>query len=412
MLVMNGCVFIAEARLMDFSFTEEQELFRHRVRALCEDKLAPMAAEIDETGEIPRGIIEDFAAAGFFGVTISAASGGSGGGFVKAAIVAEEIARAEISMALAVSFVVGAGWGFLLDRHGNDRLRKEILPDVLKGKSFLGIASTEASGGSDIASTSTTLVKKGDKLLVNGAKAYISGVREAALYGGGYVAIVKTDPELSHKSLSLCYLPVKDCPEVTVTVQRQMGREGISNGFIKIENAEIPEHYLIGEWNRGFYYAMEGFNCARTLVSAACVGAAGKVLEDGISYLRKRRVFKTPLAGFQGIQFQLADDYVKLESAKLHVYRAAWMLDRMYGEGKFGHKEINKAVAAAKIAAPTTAFDVIRDVMMWHGAYGYTKAAGLERGLRGVASYLMGAEGAQNIMKLIIARDILGKEFF
>ncbi len=397
---------------MDFSFTEEQELFRHRVRAVCEDKLVPKAAEIDETGDIPRDVIEAFATAGFLGVTISAESGGTGGGFIKAAIVAEEIARAEISMALAVSFVVGAGWGFLLDRHGNERLRKEILPDVLKGKSFLGIASTEASGGSDIASTSTTLVKKGDRLQVNGAKAYISGVREAALYGGGYVAIVKTAPELGHKGLSLCYLPVRDCPGVTVTVQRQMGREGISNGFIKIENAEIPEHYLIGEWNKGFYHAMEGFNCARTLVSAACIGAAGKVLEDGISYLRKRKVFKTPLAGFQGIQFQLADDYVKLESAKLHVYKAAWMLDRMYGEGKFRHKEINKAVATAKIAAPTTAFDVIKDVMMWHGAYGYTRAAGLERGLRGVSSYLMGAEGAQNIMKLIIARDILGKEFF
>jgi acyl-CoA dehydrogenase len=397
---------------MDFSFTEEQELFRDRVRSLCTEKLAPRAAEIDETGEIPREIIEDFAAAGFLGVTISEESGGTGGGFVKAAIVAEEIARAEISMALAVSFVVGAGWGFLLDRYGNDRLRTEVLPDALKGKSFLGIASTEASGGSDIASTSTTLAKKGDRLLVNGAKAYISGVREASLYGGGYVTIVKTAPELAHKGLSLCYLPVKGCRGVTVTVQRQMGREGISNGFIKIENTEIPEHYLIGEWNRGFYYAMEGFNCARVLVSAACIGAAGRVLEDGITYLKKRKVFKTPLAGFQGIQFQLADDYVKLESARLLVYKAAWMLDRMYGEGKFDHKDLNKAVAAAKIAAPTTAFDVIRDVMMWHGAYGYTRAAGLERGLRGVASYLMGAEGAQNIMKLIIARDILGKEFF
>jgi acyl-CoA dehydrogenase len=400
-----------EAQIMDFSFTEEQELFRDRVRDLCAEKLAPRATEIDETGNIPREIIEDFAAAGFFGVTIAKESGGSGGGFIKAAIVAEEIARAEISMALAVYFVVSAGWGFLLDRYGNDKLRSEILPGVLEGKSFLGIASTEASGGSDIASTSTTMMKKGEKLLVNGAKAYISGVREADLYGGGYVTIVKTEPELAHKGLSLCYLPVKGCKGVKVSVQKQMGREGISNGFIKIENAELPEYYLIGEWNRGFYHAMEGFNCARTLVSAACIGAAGMVLEEGTSYLRKRKVFKTPLAGFQGIQFQLADDYVRLEAARLLVYKAAWMLDRMYGEGKFDHKQMNKAVAAAKILAPTTAFDVIKDVMMWHGAYGYTRAAGLERGLRGVASYLMGAEGAQNIMKLIIARDILGKEF-
>jgi acyl-CoA dehydrogenase len=400
------------ALLMNFSFTSEQEQFRRSVRSLCEEKLAPRAAEIDEMGEIPRDIIEDFGAAGVFGVTISKESGGSGEGFIKAAIVAEEIARAEISMALAVYFVVEAGWGFILDRYGSAKLKGEVLPEVVKGRRFLGIASTEASGGSDIASTSTTLTKKDGKLVLKGAKSYISGVREAARYGGGYVTIVRTDPELAHKGLSLCYLPVKDQAGITVTGQRQMGREGISNGFIRINNAEIPEHYFIGDWNRGFYHAMEGFNCARTLVSAACIGAAGRVLDDGISYIKKRRVFKKPLAVNQGIQFQLAEDHVRLESARLLVYKAAWMLDSMYGQGAFTHKDINKAVAAAKIAAPTAAFDVIKDVMMWHGAYGYTKAAGLESGLRGVASYLMGAEGAQNIMKLIIARDILGKEFF
>ncbi|MBP1753379.1 MAG: acyl-CoA dehydrogenase protein [Geobacteraceae bacterium] len=397
---------------MDFSFTDEQKLFRKRVRDICEQTLSPRAAELDETGEIPREVIEDFGAAGLLGVTVSKEFGGSGEGFVKAVIIAEEIARSEISMAAAVYFVVEAGWGFILDRYGGIKVRAEVLPDVVKGGSFLGIASTEASGGSDIASTSTTLVKKDGKLMVNGTKAYISGVQEAARYGGGYVTIARSDPEGARNGLSLCYLPVRDQPGVTVTSQRQMGREGISNGFIRIDGAEIPEHYLIGEWNRGFFYAMEGFNCARPLVAAACIGAAGKVLEVGTSYLKKRKVFKTPLAGFQGIQFQLAEDYVKLESSRLLVYKAAWLLDQLYGGVEIDRKEINKAVAAAKIAAPTAAFEIIKDVMMWHGAYGYTRAAGLERGLRGVASYLMGAEGAQNIMKIIIARDVLGKEFF
>jgi acyl-CoA dehydrogenase len=397
---------------MDFSFSEEQEQFRKRVRDFCDQKLAPRAVEIDEEGEIPRPLIAQMGEMGLFGVTVGQEYGGSGGGFVKAALVAEEIARAETSMATAVYFVVEAGWGFLLNRYGSARAKDEILPDVVKGNTFLGIASTEATGGSDIGSISTTLSVKDGKLEVNGAKAYISGVREAGRYGGGYVAVVRTEPELAHKGLSLCYLPVKDWPGVTVSTQKQMGREGISNGFIKMDRAEIPGHYLIGERNRGFYYAMEGFNCARTLVSAACVGAAGNILESGIAHLKRRKAFNKPLAGFEGIQFQLAENYLKLESARLLVYKAAWMLDRMYAGDGFTHQEINKAAAAAKIAAPTAAFDIIKDVMMWHGAYGYTKAAGLERGLRGVASYLMGAEGAQNIMKVIIARDILGKEFF
>jgi acyl-CoA dehydrogenase len=395
---------------MDFSLTEEQELFRKSVRGFCEKKIAPRVMEIDEEGEIPRILISEMGEKGLFGVTITPEYGGSNGGFLKAALVAEEIARAEISMAAAVYFVVEAGWGFLLNRYGSELAKQEILPDMVKGKSFLGIASTESTGGSDIGSTSTTMTIKNGSLELNGAKAYISGVREAGRYGGGYVTIVRTEPECSHKGLSLCYLPVKDWPGVSVSTQRQMGREGISNGFIKIDKVEVPGHYLIGELNRGFYYAIEGFNCARTLVSAACIGAASKVLETGIAYIRKRKVFNTPLAGFEGIQFQLAENYLKLETARLLVYKAASLLDRYYSGSFVSSREINMTVAAAKIAAPTAAFDIIKDVMMWHGAYGYTKAAGLERGLRGVASYLMGAEGAQNIMKKIIARDILGEE--
>jgi acyl-CoA dehydrogenase len=107
----------------------------------------------------------------------------------------------------------------------------------------------------------------------------------------------------------------------------------------------------------------------------------------------------------------MAEEYTKLEAAKLLVHKAAWMLDQMYSENRFSIGEINKAVATAKLVAPTTAFDIIKDVLTWYGAYGYTKEAGLERGLRGVYSYIIGAEGAQNIMKTIIGREILGKEF-
>jgi len=148
-----------------------------------------------------------------------------------------------------------------------------------------------------------------------------------------------------------------------VTVAGRMGREGISNGFLKIENVELPDHYLIGDWNRGFYYAVEGFNCARTLVAAACLGAAGKALERGITRLKKRKAFQTPLAKFQGIQFQLADNDTRLESARLLAYKAAWMIDRMYAENSFTHRQINRAVAAAKVVAPTVAFDVLKDAL-------------------------------------------------
>lgn len=396
---------------MDFSFTEEQELFRKAAREFCDKKLAPRAAEIDEKGEIPQEVFKDLASMGLLGITISEEYGGSGADFVSAAIAAEEIARADISMATVVYYLVEAGWGFLMDRYGDNNAKAEILPGVTNGSTFLGIASTEASGGSDVASISTRMEKKAGILVVNGEKTYISGVREAARYGGGYVTIVKTSPELAHKGLSCCYLPVKDIEGISTSIFKQMGREGISTGSINMDNVEIPSHYLIGEWNKGFYYAMEGFNCARPLVAAACIGAAEKALELGMEYIKHRLVFNTSLARFEGIQFQLAEDYTKLESAKLIVYKAAWMIDQMYAENRFSRSEVNKAVAMAKLTAPTVAFDIIKDVMTWYGAYGYTREAELERGLRGVTSYIVGAEGAQNIMKIILGRELLGKEY-
>lgn len=396
---------------MDFAFSPEEQEFRKSVRDFCESRIAPLSEEIDEKGKIPDRLISDMGAFGLLGITVSKGYGGAGAGFMKAAIAAEEIARADTSMAVAVYYLVGAGWGFLLERYGTEKAREDILPKVTRGESFLGIASTEATGGSDIASTSTSMKRRDGRLIVSGTKAYISGVREAAEYGGGYVTVVKTEPELGHKGISLCYLPVRDKAGVEVIISRQMGREGISNGFIKITGAELPDHYLIGEWNRGFYYVMEGFNCARTLVAAACIGAAAKAMETGIGHVKRRRVFGTPIGRFEGVQFQLAEDYARLESARMLVCKAAWMLDRFYDEGKFGREEINVAVAAAKLTAPQTAFEIIKDVMVWHGAYGYTREAGLERGLRGVASYIVGAEGTMNVMKIIIGKGLLGKGY-
>lgn len=396
---------------MDFVLSPEEREFRSSVRDFCERRIVPLSEEIDEKGEIPRSLISDMAALGLLGITVSDEYGGRGAGFMKAAVAAEEIARTDMSMAVAVYCLVEAGWGFLLERYGTEKAKAEILPKVTKGENFLGIASTEATGGSDIASTSTSMVRREGRLLINGAKSFISGVREAAEHGGGFVTVVKTSPELGHKGLSLCYLPVTGKSGVEVTVSRQMGREGISNGFIKIREAEIPDHFVIGEWDKGFYYAMEGFNCARTLVAAACIGAATKAIESGIDRIKRRKVFGSAIGKFEGIQFQLAEDYARLEAARMLVYKAAWMLDRFYRENTVSHEEINTAVAMAKLTAPQTAFDIIRDVMVWHGAYGYTREAGLERGLRGVASYMVGAEGTMNVMKIIIGKGLLGKGY-
>jgi acyl-CoA dehydrogenase len=190
-----------------------------------------------------------------------------------------------------------------------------------------------------------------------------------------------------------------------------MGRMGLSTGGFTMKDVEVPDYYVIGQVNNGFYLAMEGFNAARVLVAAACCGAARGCLDYGIEFIKQRKAFGQSLAEFQGIQFELADNYAQLDAARLVTYRSAWMVDQFYKNKKFTSLECSKAVAEAKLLAPIIGFKVANDAMTWMGAYGYTKEGLIESGVRGIRSYSVGAEGAQNVMRLIIAREILGKEF-
>ena len=154
---------------------------------------------------------------------------------------------------------------------------------------------------------------------------------------------------------------------------------------------------------------MEGFNVARALVSAACVGGADRALEMSAEYVKQRVLFGQPLAKFQGISFEIADDRAELEMLKLYLQRACWMIDRSYAEpGSFSRKEINEAIAICKLKSPHLALDIVKHSMMYHGAFAFTKDCPLEMALRGLMSYVVGAEGGANIMRIIIGREFIG----
>ncbi len=393
--------------MSNFSLTEEQILFRWAVRDFCKKNLAPKAKEIDEKREIPNDVIKGMAQLGLLALTVPPKYGGAGADFTMATIGAEELAYADNSAATAVLYLLEAAWGYIFNKYGTKRALEEVMPKIVKGDSFLGIASTEPDAGSDVAALTTTATKEGDGYLLNGEKSYISGVKEAQKLGGGYLTIAKTAPKLGHKGETLFYVPF-DTPGIMPTaILENMGRMGISSGGFSAENAKIPDYYVIGEVNKGFYYALDGFTHARVMVAAACIGTAKRASDIGMEYIKQRKAFGKPIGKFQGIRFQLADDYTNLESARLLVYKACWMLDE-FEKGKFTYHDLNKAAAMAKLYAGTAAFDIYKDVMLWHGAYGYTKECPLERGFRGVMSYIIGAEGAQNILKLIIGNELLG----
>ena len=401
--------------MVDFSFTEEQELFRNALREWCEKELPlERIREMDNKGEIPREIIKGMADLGLLIMTAPEEHGGTDSDWVTACIAAEELGYADISIAIPVLWLVESSWGYVVDKYCTEQVRDLVIRKAIKGEAFIGIASTEAGGGSDVAAFKTTAKKVGDKWVLNGEKLYISGTEEAKKMGGGYYVAARSSPApegAQHRGMSGFYLPI-NTPGVEVNKRfEDMGRMAISTGGFAMNDVELPDDHLIGEMDKGFYMTMEGFDCARILIGAVCLGAARRALELGIEYIKERSVFGNPIGKYEGIQFELADDWAELESLHSLVYRTAWMMDKRYKEKRFSPLETARMISVCKLKTPHFAFDAFKHAMLWFGAYGYTKECPLEMGLRGIMSYCIGAEGTSNIQRVVIARELLGKEY-
>jgi len=403
----------SDLRMLDFTFSEEQELFRRTVRDFCQKKIAPVMRDIEEKGQIPNDIIKGMAELGLMGITASPEFGCAGADPILAGIAGEELGRADITCATAVYYLVPASWGHVLNTYGKTEIKRKVFPSLSRGESFLGIATTEPDAGSDLAGMKTVAKRVGDEYVINGEKMYISGVKEVMEQledGGGFLTLVKTAPEKGTRGMSFLYVPLKGTSGISYTIIDDMGRRGISTRGFKMDNVRVPASNLVGEENRGFYIAMEGFDYARAIIAAVCSGAAMSALEQGMEYIKQRKAFGQPIARYEGVQFKLAEDYAKIDAVRLLAYKALWMLEKEIKEKKYSRFEVSRAIAEAKMLAPQWTFETINDVLQWYGAYGYSKECPIEAGLRGARSY-MWAEGSNEIMKIIVARELLGKEF-
>lgn len=399
---------------MDFSWTEEQRLWRRAVRDFAQNEIAPRVREIDDEEYIPREIVDGMADMGLLAPTVGEEYGGAGADWTMATIAAEELGRADISLAIPVLYLVEAAWGFIFYQYGSPELKEAYLPRVTRGEAFLGIATTEPEGGSDILGACRTRGRRdGDEWVFSGEKVYISGVRESLEWGGVHLMLARTEPDeaAGHKAFTFFALPLKGTAGVTPTYFDDMGRMGISTGGFALDEVRVPAEHQIGELNRGFYHAMEGFSAARTLIGATCVGASEAVLEMGMEYIKIREAFGRPIASYEGIQFPLADLYADLEGVRLSTYKSAWTMDQKYRHGEASHHDIALAAAMAKLKAPALGFRIMNEVADWHGAMGYTKECPIEMGIRGIRSYSIGAEGTPNVMRMIIARELLGQRY-
>ena len=398
--------------MLDFSFTEEQDLFREAIKEWLTKNL-PMekVRENDTNHELPKDIIKGLGDLGLLCMTIPEEHGGVGADWVTTTIAAEELGYADISVALPVFFLVQASWGYVVDKYCTDTVRDACIRKAAKGESFIGIGVTEPGGGSDVAGFKTNLTRGDGHWVLNGEKTYISGTAECKEMGGGYFVTGYTDRSKGHRGMTAVYLPLNtEGVEITKRFDNY-GRMAISTGGFKMTDVKIPDEYQIGDTNRGFYLTMEGFDAARVLVSASCIGAAERAMEIGMDYIKERKAFGQELAKYQGIQFDLADMAAHHEAIKTLVYKTAWMMDQKYQHETFTPLEVSKYLSMCKYLAPHHALDVFRRTMLWMGAYGYTKECPLEMGIRGVMSYCIGAEGTANIQKIVIARETLGRDW-
>jgi len=401
--------------MIEFEFTEEQQLFRKAIHEWCQKHLPlEVVREMDRTGKMPEGLVKEMADLGLLIMTAPQEHGGTGADWITACIAAEELGYYDISCAIPVFFLVQSSWGYVVDRHASEEVRNAVIQRAIKGDAFIGIATTESGGGSDVAAFKSTAKKEGDHWIINGEKMYISGTEEVQKMGGGYWITARSSPappEASHKGMTGFYLPI-NAPGVEVTKRfDDVGRMGISTGGFSMKNVKIPDSYRLGKEGEGFYPTMEGFDLARLLIAAVCIGVTQRVLEIGMDYIKQRKAFGRPIGKFEGIQFELADDWADLEAYRSLVYRTAWMVDQRYKHNKFTPLEIVKYISAIKLKVPPFAMHAAEHAMIWMGAYGYSQECPIEMAWRGIMSYCIGAEGALNIQRIVIARELLGKEF-
>lgn len=398
---------------MDFTFSKEQEMIRKDIREFSKNEIAPKVADIDKQGAIPNEIIKAMAKISILCMSVDEKYGGLYADPVTVGIVAEELAKGDISCAIPTFFLVQEAWGNILDRHGTLEAKEAILPDASKGDAFLGIAATEPEAGSDLVGMSTLAKRVDDGYVINGGKLFISGVKEVMTQmpkGGGYVTLAKTDTKKGAKGMSLFYLPLSSAEGVSTTSFEDWGRRGISAGGFMLNDVKIPKEYLIGKENRGFYITMEGFDYARALIALVCCGAAISAMEEAMEYIKERKAFGWPIGKYGTVQMRLAEHWSKIQSVRLLAYEALWAVDREFTQKGGNRFETTMKCAQAKLLAPQYAFEAINDSIQFFGAFGYTTGCDLALALKGVRSYYW-AEGTREIMAMIVGRELLGKEF-
>lgn len=383
---------------MEFQLTEEQRLIQETARRLAKEKIAPRAAEIDESGEYPHDIFAAFREVGLLGLSIPEAYGGSGVGTLPLALAVEEAAKYCCASGLMLLLSALPTHPILLG--GSERQKLDWLPKSAKGEIKGAFCLTEPNAGSDASALQSRAIRDGDDYILNGEKVFISGGTVADFV----VAFAKTQQN-GAKGIAGFIVPTSSPGFSVGRTDRKMGVRGVPTANIVFDNVRVPRELLIGEEEGlGFNHAMLTLSTCRPVVGARGVGLAEGALTYALDYSRQREAFGKPIAELQAIQFMLADMAIQIEAARLLVYQGAWLVD----QGKY-KREDAALLSIAKTFATEMAVKVSSDAIQIMGAQGYMMDHPLERHYRD-ARQLMIVEGTSQIQRIVVARALLERE--
>ncbi len=377
---------------MNFDLSGEQALIRDAVRALCESEFAPHAARWDREAIVPREAVTILADHGFLGMAIPEKWGGVGYDARTVALVVEEIARISAALAIMISVHNSVGAVPVLS-FGTDEQRRRFLPRLVS-KELSAFSISEPGAGSDAGHLQATAVRQDPHYVLNGSKNWVTNGEQAGIY----LVFARTSKELGKKGIS-AFIVERGTPGLVVgKAEDKMGLRGSDTVSLSLHDLKVPVEQRLGAEGDGFKIALGALDAGRIGVAAQSLGVMTAAFEEAVRYAQQRQAFGQPLARIQAIQFKLAEMERRIQSARLLIWRAAWLKDT--------GQPFSREAAMAKLYASEAATWVTHQAIQVHGGYGYVKEYAVERYYRD-ARVMEIYEGTSEIQRLVIARSLL-----
>jgi len=378
---------------MDLAFTAEQEELARAVRAFAKKELAPRSAHWDATGEFPWDAWRGMGALGLLGMRIPEAYGGQETDLVTMGLATEEIGRGDFSCTYGIQLSGLAGQ--IIGDNGTEEVKRRWLPPTAAGEAVIALALTEPGAGSDAAHLACRAERDGNDYVLTGEKSGIS------LGMAAHLSIVFARTGRAGAAGVTAFALPMDLPGVARSLLRDVGSRSIGRAVIALDHVRVPSSHRLGEDGTGFRQVMQGFDYNRILIGLGAIGAAQASLEETMTYVKERRAFGRPIAKFEGVSFPIAEAATHLEAARWLCYRALWLADRGL--------PYTKESAMVKWWAPRLAVETIHECLLLHGHYGYTDELPFGQRMRDVMGLEIG-DGTAQIMKIIVARELMGRE--